>query len=125
MIARQDKRAGGAPKVDKVVDGGKYGDALEADILISKYADGLPLHRQRERYARLGLDMPISTLVHQVRSGGGDDDLTADAIRRLTSRGPYADAGRGGDHGPGGHPHPPLAVPRLWRFVAQGNLPRP
>jgi transposase len=56
-----------APKVDKVVDGGKYGDALEADILVSKYDDGLPLHRQRGRYARLGLDLPISTLVDQVR----------------------------------------------------------
>jgi len=78
VIVRQDKREKlacedcegelvRAPKVDKVVDGGKYGDALEADILVSKYADGLPLHRQRERYARLGLDLPISTLVDQVR----------------------------------------------------------
>lgn len=56
-----------APKVNKVVEGGKYGDALEADILVGKYADGLPLHRQRERFARLGLDLPISTLVDQVR----------------------------------------------------------
>lgn len=56
-----------APKVDKVVEGGKYGDALEADILVSKYDDGLPLHRQKQRYARLGLDMPVSTLVDQVK----------------------------------------------------------
>lgn len=78
VIVRQDKREKlacddcegelvRAPKVDKVVDGGKYGDALEADILVSKYDDGLPLHRQRGRYARLGLDLPISTLVDQVR----------------------------------------------------------
>lgn len=56
-----------APKADKVVESGKFGDALEADILVGKYADGLPLHRQRERYARLGLDIPIATLVDQVR----------------------------------------------------------
>ena len=56
-----------APKVDKVVDNGKFGDAFEADILVSKYADGLPLHRQRDRYLRLGLDLPISTLVDQVQ----------------------------------------------------------
>lgn len=56
-----------APKTDKIVDNGKFGDALEADILVGKYADGLPLHRQRERYLRLGLDLPISTLVDQVR----------------------------------------------------------
>lgn len=78
VIVRQDKREKlacedcegelvRAPKVDKVVEGGKYGDALEADILVSKYADGLPLHRQKERFARLGLDLPISTLVDQVR----------------------------------------------------------
>ncbi|MEP6866772.1 MAG: IS66 family transposase [Deltaproteobacteria bacterium] len=78
VIVRQDKREKlacdecegelvRAPNVEKVVDGGKYGDALEADILVSKYADGLPLHRQKERYARLGLDMPISTLVDQVK----------------------------------------------------------
>jgi transposase len=78
VIVREDKREKlaceacdgeliRAPKIDKVVDGGKYGDALEADILVSKYADGLPLHRQKERYARLGLDMPVSTLVDQVK----------------------------------------------------------
>lgn len=78
VIVREDKREKlacedcdgelvRAPKTDKVVDGGKYGDALEADILVSKYADGLPLHRQKERYARLGLDMPVSTLVDQVK----------------------------------------------------------
>jgi transposase len=78
VIVRQDKREKlacedcegalvRAPKVDKVVDGGKFGDALEADILVSKYGDGLPLHRQRERYTRLGLDIPISTLVDQVQ----------------------------------------------------------
>jgi len=78
VIVREDKREKlarddcdgelvRAPKTDKVVDGGKYGDALEADILVGKYADGLPLHRQKERYARLGLDMPVSTLVDQVK----------------------------------------------------------
>lgn len=78
VIVRQDKREKlacpncdgelvRAPKVDKVVDGGKYGDALEADILVGKYVEGVPLHRLRERYARLGVDIPISTLVDQVR----------------------------------------------------------
>jgi transposase len=56
-----------APVGDKVVEGGKYGDALVIDMLVGKYADGLPLHRQRERYHRLGLDIPVATLVDQVR----------------------------------------------------------
>jgi transposase len=56
-----------APIGDKVVEGGKYGDALVIDMLVSKYADGLPLHRQRDRYQRLGFDIPVATLVDQVR----------------------------------------------------------
>lgn len=56
-----------APTGDKIVEGGKYGDALVIDILVGKYGDGLPLHRQRERYQRLGLDLAVATLVDQVR----------------------------------------------------------
>lgn len=56
-----------APVGDKVVEGGKYGDAFVIDMLVSKYADGLPLHRQRDRYKRLGFDIPVGTLVDQVR----------------------------------------------------------
>jgi transposase len=78
VIVRQDKReklACGdceaevvrAPTGDKVVEGGKYGDALVIDMLVSKYGDGLPLNRQRERYKRLGFEIPVATLVDQVR----------------------------------------------------------
>jgi hypothetical protein len=35
-------------------------------MLVGKYSDGLPLHRQKERYARLGFDVAVSTLVDQV-----------------------------------------------------------
>lgn len=56
-----------APTGDKVVEGGKYGDAFVIDMLVSKYADGLPLHRQRDRYKRLGFEIPVATLVDQVR----------------------------------------------------------
>ena len=56
-----------APIGNKIVEGGKYGDALVIDMLVGKYADGLPLHRQRERYQRLGLEIPVATLVDQVR----------------------------------------------------------
>jgi len=55
-----------APVGDKVVVGGKLGHALVIDMLVGKYSDGLPLHRQKERYARLGLDVAVSTLVDQV-----------------------------------------------------------
>jgi transposase len=55
-----------APVGPKVVAGGKLGNGLVIDMLVGKYGDGLPLHRQQERYTRLGLDLPISTLVDQV-----------------------------------------------------------
>ncbi len=56
-----------APLGDKVVDGGKYGMLLVAQLLIDKYIDGLPLHRQRARFKQLGLDLSVSTLADQVK----------------------------------------------------------
>jgi transposase len=56
-----------APAGEKVVASGKLGLALVAALLVEKYVDGLPLHRQRERYQRLGLDLAVSTLADQVK----------------------------------------------------------
>lgn len=56
-----------APIGDKVVESGKFGLALVAQLLVEKYVDGLPLHRQRERYQRLGLELAVSTLADQVK----------------------------------------------------------
>jgi transposase len=55
-----------APLGDKVVPAGRLGTTLVAHLLVEKYVDGLPLHRQRERLRRLGLDVPVSTLCDQV-----------------------------------------------------------
>lgn len=56
-----------APVGDKVVASGKIGLGLAATLLVEKYADGLPLHRQRERLSRLGLDIAVSTLTDQIK----------------------------------------------------------
>ncbi len=56
-----------APMGDKVVASGKIGLGLAATLLVEKYADGLPLHRQRERLGRLGLDIAVSTLADQIK----------------------------------------------------------
>lgn len=56
-----------APTGDKVVASGKIGLGLAASLLVEKYVDGLPLHRQRERLARLGLDIAVSTLADQIK----------------------------------------------------------
>jgi transposase len=55
-----------APLGDKVVSGGRLGSTLVAMLLVDKYEDGLPLHRQKQRFERMGLSLPISTLADQV-----------------------------------------------------------
>jgi transposase len=58
-----------APPGDKVVPGGRMGTALVAQVLVDKYRDGLPLHRQKQRFERLGVKLPVSTLADQVAWG--------------------------------------------------------
>ena len=58
-----------APVGDRVVQGGQYGPRLVAQLLVDKYRDGLPLHRQRERYRRMSVDLAVSTLADQVAYG--------------------------------------------------------
>ena len=55
-----------APLGDKVVVGGAYGSQLVASLVVGKYADGLPLHRQHEVLKRLGFDMPSSSMADQI-----------------------------------------------------------
>jgi transposase len=55
-----------APPGDKVVAGGRLGSTLVGTLLVDKYDDGLPLHRQKQRFERMGLSLPISTLADQV-----------------------------------------------------------
>jgi len=55
-----------APVPQRVVAGGRMGVILVSCILVDKYRDGLPLHRQLERLRRLGVSIPITTMVDQV-----------------------------------------------------------
>jgi transposase len=55
-----------APVGDKVVPGGRMGTTLVAQVVTDKYRDGLPLHRQKQRFERLGIKVPVSTLADQV-----------------------------------------------------------
>jgi transposase len=56
-----------APLGDKVVPSGRLGMRLVIQLLVDKYVDGLPLHRQRDRFQRLGIDLSVSTLCDQVK----------------------------------------------------------
>ena len=55
-----------APLGNKVVDGGRLGSTLVAVLVVDKYDDGLPLHRQKLRFERMGIGLPVSTLADQV-----------------------------------------------------------
>lgn len=51
-----------APMPEQPIDKGLAGAGLLAEVLINKYEDALPLYRQQKRWARLGYELPRSTL---------------------------------------------------------------
>lgn len=51
-----------APAPAHIIDGGLPSEALVAQVLVSKYADHLPLYRQAQIYARQGVELDRSTL---------------------------------------------------------------
>jgi len=57
------------PVGDKVVAGGGLGSRLVGNVIVEKYDHGLPLHRQKERFGRLGFPVAVSTLADQVTWG--------------------------------------------------------
>src|SRR5664279_1848642 len=69
-----------APAPSRPVERGLAGPGLLAHVLVSKYADHLPLYRQSEIYERSGLDLDRSTLADWV---GGSSRLLAPLIEAL------------------------------------------
>ena len=55
-----------APAPPRIVEGGLPTEALIAHVLVSKYADHLPLYRQAQIYARQGVNLDRSTLADWV-----------------------------------------------------------
>ncbi len=55
-----------APAPNRLIEGGMPTEALVADVLVSKYADHLPLYRQCQILARDGVTIDRSTLCHWV-----------------------------------------------------------
>jgi len=71
-----------APAPSRPIERGLAGPGLLAHVLVSKYADHLPLYRQSEIYARAGVDLDRSTLADWV--GATSHLLTplVDAVRK-------------------------------------------
>jgi transposase len=55
-----------APAPSRLIEGGLPTEATVAHVLVSKYADHLPLYRQTQIYARQGIELDRSTLADWV-----------------------------------------------------------
>ena len=69
-----------APSPSLPIPRGRAGAGLLAHVLVSKYADHLPLHRQAEIYARADIELSRSTLADMV----GQSRAAAAAVGRRT-----------------------------------------
>ena len=69
-----------APAPSRPIDRGLAGPGLLAHVLVSKYADHMPLYRQSEIYAREGVDLDRSTLAGWV---GATSELLAPLVEAV------------------------------------------
>jgi transposase len=82
-----------APLPSRPIERGRLGPSLLAHVLVSKYADHLPLYRQSQIFERDGLDLDCSTLADWVGKSTALLEPLADAIGRhvLAGRAIFAD----------------------------------
>lgn len=71
-----------APLPSFPIERGRAGPALLAHVIVSKYADALPLHRQSVIYERGGIDLDRSTMADWVGSMAALIDPLYEAIGR-------------------------------------------
>jgi len=133
-----------APAPSRPIARGLAGPGLLAHVLVSKYADHLPLYRQSEIYARAGMELSRSTLAGWVGEAAALLRPLVDAVRRHILSGykvhaddtpvPVLSPGRGStqsgrlwaymrDDRPCGDPTPP-AVWFAYSPDRQGRHPR-
>ena len=77
-----------APLPSRPIERGRPGPGLLAHVLVSKYADHLPLYRQSKIYAREGIDLDRSTMADWVGKATVLLEPLADAIGRHARQGP-------------------------------------
>jgi len=53
-----------APPVAQLIPKSMVSEGLLAHIIVSKFADGLPLYRQQKMFARLGIELPRATMAN-------------------------------------------------------------
>ena len=75
-----------SPLPSRPIDRGRPGPGLLAHVLVSKYADHLPLYRQSQIYAREGIDLDRSTMADWVGRSTALLEPLADEIGRIVRR---------------------------------------
>lgn len=76
-----------SPLPSRPIERGRPGPGLLAHVLVSKYADHLPLYRQSQIYAREGIDLDRSTMADWVGRSTALLEPLADAIGRMVRQG--------------------------------------
>lgn len=82
-----------APMPSRPIERGRPGPGLLAHVLVSKYADHLPLYRQSQIFERDGLDLPRSTLTDWVGQSTALLEPLAYALTRMKKLRPWLDHG--------------------------------
>ena len=77
-----------APLPSRPIERGRPGPSLLAHVLVSKYADHLPLYRLSQIFAREGVDLDRSTMADWVGRSTALLEPLADAIGRMVRQGP-------------------------------------
>ncbi|XWN29256.1 MAG: IS66 family transposase [Devosia sp.] len=120
VVCRSCDRARQAPTPRLPIERGKPGPSLLAHVLVAKYCDHLPLHRQSEIYAGEGVDLSRSTMADWVsRASGLIEPLTEALAAHVFS----------GDRLHGDDTPVPVLAPgngktrqgRLWVYVRDGR----
>jgi transposase len=81
-----------APLPSLPIERGRPGPGLLAHVAVSKFADGLPLHRQSVIYARQGVDLDRSTMADWMGSAAALLRPLVEAIRKHVCAGPVLHA---------------------------------
>lgn len=81
-----------APRTDEDRTRRRVGNSIVADLIAEKCSEAQPVHRQRERYRRLGWTAPASTLDSAWRWGTDLLDPIADVVRGEVLRESYGQA---------------------------------
>jgi hypothetical protein len=93
------------------IERGRPGPGLLAHVLVSKYADHLPLYRLSQIFAREGVDIDRSTMADWVGRSTTLLEPLADAIGRIVRRGPAQGSRKHEDTGPPDrHRHEPQEI---------------